>query len=87
MQHYRMTTLPLSKRGSLTLPPALRRKMGLDKVRNPMLLVEERDGGLFLHPAMALPVRDVSKAQIKAWIARDEAEMKAFETAGKSRKK
>jgi len=82
-----MTTLALSKRGSLTLPPALRRKMGLDKVRNPMVLVEERDGGLFLHPAMALPVRDVSKAQIKAWIARDEAEMKAFQAAPKSKKK
>ena len=82
-----MTTLPLSKRGSLTLPPALRRKMGLDKLRNPMLLVEERDGGLFLHPAMALPVRDVTKAQIKAWIARDEAEMKALQAAGNARKK
>ncbi len=82
-----MTTLALSKRGSLTLPPALRRKMGLDKVRNPMVLVEERDGGLFLHPAMTLPVRDVSKAQIKAWIARDEAEMKAFQAAPKPKKK
>jgi len=82
-----MTTLALSKRGSLTLPPALRRKMGLDKVRNPMVLVEERDGGLFLHPAMALPVRDVSKAQIKAWIARDEAEMKALQAAPRLRKK
>jgi bifunctional DNA-binding transcriptional regulator/antitoxin component of YhaV-PrlF toxin-antitoxin module len=86
MQHCRMTTLPLSKRGSLTLPPALRRKMGLDKLRNPILLVEERDGGLFLHPAMALPVRDLPKAQIKAWIARDEAEMKAFQATGKVRK-
>ncbi|MDQ5980912.1 MAG: hypothetical protein QG602_3890 [Verrucomicrobiota bacterium] len=82
-----MTTLALSKRGSLTLPPALRRKMGLDKARNPMVLVEERDGGLFLHPAMALPVRDVTKAQIKAWIARDEAEMKAFQATPKPRKK
>lgn len=80
-----MTTLPLSKRGSLTLPPALRRKLGLDKLRQPMLLVEERDGGLFLHPALALPVRDLPKAQVKAWMARDEAEMKAFQAAGKPR--
>jgi len=86
LQHCGMTTLPLSKRGSLTLPPALRRKMGLDKLRNPMLLVEERDGGLFLHPAMAMPVRDVTKAQIKAWIARDEADMKAFQAAPKPKK-
>ena len=87
MQHCRMTTLLLSKRGSLTLPPEMRRKMGLDKVSNPMVLVEERDGGLFLQPAAALPVRDLPKAQLKAWIARDEADMKALQAAGKARKK
>lgn len=81
------TTLPLSKRGTLTLPPALRRKMGLDKLNNPMLLVEERDGGLFLHPAVALPMRDLPKAQLKAWIARDEAEMKAFQATAKKKGK
>jgi hypothetical protein len=80
------TTLPLSKRGSLTLPPVLRRKLGLDKLRNPMLLVEEREGGLFLHPALTLPMRDLPKAQLQAWIARDEAEMKAFQAAGKRKR-
>ncbi len=52
--------------------------MVLDKMRNPMLLVEEREGGLFLQPAVALPVRDIPKKQLEAWIARDEAEMAAF---------
>jgi len=84
MQHCRMTTtLPISKRGSLTLPPELRRKMGLDKLRNPLVLVEERDGGLFLQPAVAIPVRDLPKKQIQAWIARDEAEMATFQVAKK----
>ena len=87
MQHCGMTTLALSKRGSLPLPPALRRKLGLDKLRNPLLLVEERDGGLFLQPAVALPVRDLPKAQIQAWIARDEADMKAFQSAAKPKGK
>ena len=87
MQHCSMTTLLLSKRGSLTLPPALRRKMGLDKLKSPMLLVEERDGGLFLQPVVAMPVRDLPKGKIRAWIARDEADMKAFQTVGKGRKK
>ena len=82
-----MTTLALSKRGSLTLPPELRRKLGLDKLSNPMLLVEERDGGLFLQPAVALAVRDLPKAQLKAWIARDEAEMKVFKATAKAGKK
>lgn len=86
MQHCCMTTLALSKRGSLTLPPVLRRKMGLDKLANPMLIVEERDGGLFLQPAVALPVRDIPKTAIKAWIARDEADMAAFQAAKPKKK-
>jgi hypothetical protein len=32
---------------------------------------------------VALPVRDIPKAQIEAWIARDEADMKALRAAGK----
>ena len=87
LQHYGMTTLALSKRGSLTLPPALRRKMGLDKLSNPLFLVEERDGGLFLQPAVAMPVRDLPKAKIQAWIAKDEADLEAFRAAGKAKKK
>ena len=79
MQHCTMsTTIPLTKRGSLTLPPSLRRKMGLDKLRNPMVVVEERDGGLFLQAAVAVAVRDLPKGTIEQWIARDEADMAAF---------
>ena len=87
MQHCGMTTLPLSKRGSLTLPPELRRKLGLDKQKNPMLLVEERDGGLFLQPAVALPLRDLPKARMQQWLARDQAEMAALRRAGKANRK
>ena len=84
MQHYRMTTaLPLSKRGALALPPELRRKLGLDKLRNPLVLVEERDGGLFLQPAVAMPVRDLPKRQVQAWIARDEEDMAEFKATKK----
>lgn len=88
MQHYRMTTtLSVTKRGSLTLPPALRRKLGLDKLRNPMVLVEERDGGLFLQPAVAMPVRDLPRGTIEQWIARDEADMAAFRATPRKSKR
>jgi bifunctional DNA-binding transcriptional regulator/antitoxin component of YhaV-PrlF toxin-antitoxin module len=87
MQHCRMTTLALSKRGSLTLPSELRRKLGLDKLRHPLLIVEERDGGLFLQPAAAVPVRDIPKARIQTWIARDEADTKAYQAAPKTRRR
>jgi len=72
------TTLPINKRGGLTLPPFLRRKLGLEGIDNPLVIVEEREGGIFLQPAAAIPVRDISKAQLARWISRDEAEMKAF---------
>jgi bifunctional DNA-binding transcriptional regulator/antitoxin component of YhaV-PrlF toxin-antitoxin module len=72
------TTLAINKRGGLTLPPALRRKLGLEGVDNPLVIVEEREGGLFLQPAAAIPVRDITQAQLARWISRDEAEMKAF---------
>jgi hypothetical protein len=88
MQHCSMsTTLPLNKRGGLTLPPSLRRKMGLDKLRNPMVVVEERDGGLFLQAAVAMPVRDLPKGTIEQWIARDEADMAAFRSTPRKAKR
>lgn len=79
------TTLPVSKRGALTLPPNLRRKLGLDQLSSPMVIIEEREGGLFLQPAAAMPMRDIPKETIARWIARDEAEMRQF--AGTSKRK
>ena len=88
MQHCGMTTtLPVSKRGALTLPPQMRRKLGLDLLSNPMVIVEERDGGLFIQPAAAVPMRDIPKAAIERWIARDEADMARFVAAGKPKRK
>jgi bifunctional DNA-binding transcriptional regulator/antitoxin component of YhaV-PrlF toxin-antitoxin module len=72
MQHYGMTALMVSKRGTITLPPDLRRKLGLDRLEQPMVLVEEREGGIFLQTAAPIPVREFSKGQIEQWIKDDE---------------
>ncbi len=77
--------LPMTKRGGLTLPPDLRRRLGLDDLENPLILVEERDGGLFLQPAAAVPVREISRKQLDQWISRDEAEMAAFQNKSRSK--
>jgi len=88
MQHYDMTiTVPVSKRGALTLPPELRRKLGLDQLSSPLVIIEEREGGLFLQPAAAVPMRDIPKETIARWIARDEAEMAQFVRSGKRKRK
>ena len=75
--------LPISKRGTITIPPDMRKRLGIDRLDNPMLLVEERDGKLYLEPAAAVPVRDIPKATLRNWIEEDEAEMAAFKKTAK----
>lgn len=82
MRQYGMTTVvPVSKRGTVTLPPELRRKFGFDRMDNPLVIIEERDGEMLLRPATAVPVRDLPKNVIEGWIADDEAGMLEFEAA------
>ena len=79
------TLLPVSKGGRLTLPRELRRKLGLDRLASPRVLVEEREGGLFLKPVAAISVRRLPKKTIARWIARDAAEMARFAKSDKPR--
>jgi bifunctional DNA-binding transcriptional regulator/antitoxin component of YhaV-PrlF toxin-antitoxin module len=83
LQNFSMTTLTLNKRGGITLPPAIRRRMGLDSMDNPLLVVEERDGGIFLHPATAMLVRDIPAQTIQAWIREDEVAMLGLKKASR----
>ncbi len=78
MQHCSMIAVPVSKRGAITLPPDMRRKLGLDVSEHPLMLVELRDGGIFLQPAEALPVREIPEQTLQAWIADDEKDADAF---------
>jgi bifunctional DNA-binding transcriptional regulator/antitoxin component of YhaV-PrlF toxin-antitoxin module len=67
------TAIAISSRGTLTLPIALRRKLGLDK-SHAVLLAEERPDGIFLHPAITVPIRDIDAATIEKWVEEDEAD-------------
>jgi bifunctional DNA-binding transcriptional regulator/antitoxin component of YhaV-PrlF toxin-antitoxin module len=78
LQHCRMKTIPVSKRGTITLPPEMRRTLGLDAAEHPMMLVELRDGGVFLQPAEALPVREIPEETLREWIAEDERDSETF---------
>jgi len=80
-----MTAIPVSKRGTITLPPEIRRELGLETATHPMMLVELRDGGVFLQPAEALAVRDIPEATLREWIAEDERDAEGFwKRAGKA---
>jgi bifunctional DNA-binding transcriptional regulator/antitoxin component of YhaV-PrlF toxin-antitoxin module len=85
MQYCCMTAIPVSKRGTITLPPEIRRALGLEAAENPMMLVELRNGGVFLQPAETMPVRDIPQATLRKWIAEDEREAEGFwKNAGKA---
>lgn len=58
-------TLIMSSRGLVTLPAALRRRLGI--VPGDVLIVEDRDGELVLEPATVLEIEHDSDAQIDAW--------------------
>jgi len=64
--------LQVSPRGTITLPAAVRRKLKLDSA-HALVIMEERPDGIFLHPAIPVPVRDIPAKQMKKWIADDEA--------------
>jgi len=71
-----MKVVPISKRGTITLPPAYRKKLGIEDLDNPLMLVEEEGGKLTMELAQAVPVRDISKETIEGWIAEDEVDGK-----------
>lgn len=64
----------ISPRGTITLPIGLRRRLKLDQKDHSVLLVEERPDGIFLHPAVTVPVRDIPANTIKKWVRDDEAD-------------
>ncbi len=67
------------------MPPEVRRSLGLDVAENPMMLLEMREGGVFLQPAEAMPVRDIPESTLRAWIAEDERDAEGFwRRAGKA---
>lgn len=66
------TAIQISPRGTITLPVGLRRRLKLKE--HSILLVEERSDGIFLHPAVTVPVRDIPASTIKKWVRDDEAD-------------
>ena len=68
------TAIQISPRGTITLPIGLRRRLKLDRKEHSILLVEERPDGIFLHPAVTVPVRDIPASTIKKWVKDDEAD-------------
>ena len=64
------------------MPIALRRRLRLDK-NHAVLLAEERPDGIFLHPAVTIPIRDIPASTLKKWVADDEDDAASVKFAKK----
>ena len=62
-------TLIVSSRGQVTLPAALRKRLGI--APGDVLLVEDRDGELVFKPAAVLEVERYTDEQIAEWDRND----------------
>jgi AbrB family looped-hinge helix DNA binding protein len=61
--------LMLSNRGQITLPAALRKRLGIKA--GDFVILEERDDEIVLKPAIVVEVQNYSDAQIIRWDADD----------------
>ena len=62
-------TLVVSSRGQITLPAALRKRLGIRG--GDVVILEERDNEVVLKPGIVLEVQHYSDAQIADWDAED----------------
>ncbi|WP_035272698.1 AbrB/MazE/SpoVT family DNA-binding domain-containing protein [Desulfonatronum thiodismutans] len=66
-------TLVVSKRGQVTLPAVLRKRMGI--VAGGVLIAEERQGNIILRPAAVMEIDTYTENDISQWIAEDHLEV------------
>lgn len=52
------TTTKVGARGTVVIPASLRRRLGLEE--GTLVVAEEREGGIWVRPAVALPVEQYS---------------------------
>ncbi len=62
-------TLVVSSRGQITLPVALRKRLGIKS--GGVVIVENRGNEIVLKPGVVLEVQNYSDAQIDRWDAED----------------
>ena len=81
----KVEVVEMNKRGGITLPPRLRRRLQADSSSTLRFIVELRDGGIFLRPAITVPVRDYPVEQMRAWVAEDESAMRELQNKAKKK--
>ncbi len=62
-------TILVSDRGQITLPQAMRQRLGIKP--GPVLVAEEKRGKVILQPAVVTPVEIYSDEEMRGWLVQD----------------
>ena len=75
-------TATIGTKGTIVLPAKLRRRFGLEQ--GSLVVVEERDGGVLLRPALALPIETYSQEQQASFLLSNAADAQDYARARKN---
>ena len=78
-------TIKVGKRGTVVIPARLRQRTGL--MEGDLVIIEERDGGLLLRPAVALPVEIYSPERKAEFLLNNALDRKDYRWARREVKK
>lgn len=64
-----METVIVGERGQVTLPKKIREKLGI-KPKSPVV-IELRESGIFIKPAITVPLREISDESVRELVKED----------------
>ena len=75
----RKETSRVGKRGAIVVPALMRRKFGIDE--GSLVIAEERDDGILIRPAVAVPVEIYTPARIAEFLLSNAVNAKDYRAA------
>ena len=75
----RKETSRVGKRGSIVVPARMRRKFGIDE--GSLVIAEERDDGILIRPAVAVPVEIYTPTRIAEFLLSNAVNAKDYRAA------
>ena len=75
----RKETSRVGKRGAIVVPARMRRKFGIDE--GSLVIAEERDDGILIRPAVAVPVEIYTPARVAEFLLSNAVNAKDYRAA------
>lgn len=75
----RTETSRVGKRGAIVVPARMRRKFGIEE--GSLVITEERDDGILIRPAVAVPVEIYSPARVAEFLLSNAVDAKDYRAA------